>query len=111
MEAAGKEVEAQKECALRSAMQADTHDGGGGGGTVAAPARRRVEEEDNSEAPAVLQRGWDQPRRYLRRAEARDQDFVPGDSSSDSESTFLEGLSDGFVGVEEDRWVGGDPDY
>ena len=54
--------------ALRDALQSDR---GEQGGTVPAPPRQRVEEDD-SEASAALQRGLDQGRRGLRRAEAQD---------------------------------------
>ena len=69
--------------ALRDALQGDK---GEEGGTVPSPPRRRVM-EDNSEASAALQRGSDQGRRDLRRAEAQDQDFVPGESSSSDSSS------------------------
>ena len=76
--------------ALRDALQGDR---GEEGGTVPAPPRPRVEEDD-SEASADLQRGSDQGRRDLRLAEAQDQDFVPGDSST-SDSDSDSGSSDG----------------
>ena len=80
--------------ALRDIVRGDTQNMGEEGGAVFAPPWRRVEAEDNSEAPAALQRGSDQGRSDLRRAEARDRDLVPGDSSG-SESSSCEGSSDG----------------
>ena len=83
--------------ALRDALQGDR---GEEGGTVPAPPRPRVE-EDNSEASGALQRGSDQGRRDLRLAEAQDQDFVPGDSStSDSDSDSDSGSSNGSASGE-----------
>ena len=90
--------------ALRDALQCDR---GEEGGTVPAPPRPRVEEDD-SEASAALQWGSDQGRRDLRLAEAQDQDFVPGDSStsdsgSDSDSDSDSGSSDGSASEEGER--------
>ena len=86
--------------ALRDALQGDR---GEEGGTVPAPPRPRVEEDD-SEASAALQRGSDQGRRDLRVAEAQDQDFVPGDSStSESDSDSDSGSCDGSASGEGER--------
>ena len=82
VDAAGKETEAQ-ENAQRPARRYRARGEGG----VSTRLRRRVEEEDNCEAPASLQSGHDQWSRDLRRAEARDPDFVPGDSLSDLASS------------------------
>ena len=97
VDATAKQGQAQKNCTvLRNALQGATQDWGRGGGAVPSLPRRRVTEEDDSEASVALPRGSDQGRRELRCAKVQDQEFVPGDSLSMSETLSSEGSSAEF---------------
>ena len=85
----------QKKCALHSPTPCRaTHRTAGKGGEATVPAlpRPRVT-KDGSEASGALRRESDQGRTDLRHAEVQDQDFVPGHSLSESETSSYKGSS------------------
>ena len=79
--------------ALCFAMPSKTTHRTGGRGVVPSLSQRHVGEAVNSRASAALPRGCDQARRDRRQAQAHDLDFVPRESSSDSQSSSSEGSS------------------